>query len=123
MRELTKSERLGMSEDAQIIYALNQKVIDLLAQLDAAEKESCRLEGLVQEFQASALIDVGNVGGPCCVEPRHIEAHVTELRAELDAAKAACAVKHEALQTIWDDEEMGWLSDPESESGTEECVK
>lgn len=56
-----------------------------IAEIERLIKENSRLEELVQEFQASGLIDVGNVGGPCCVEPRHIEQHVTELRSEIDS--------------------------------------
>jgi hypothetical protein len=41
------------------------------------------LEQRVCDFQAAAMIDVGNQGGPCRVEPHHVEKHVTGLYAEI----------------------------------------
>jgi hypothetical protein len=89
------------------VPAKPDELTSLRTQLAERDERLSRLEALVQDFQASGLIDVGNVGGPCCVEPRHIEAHVTELRQEIDAAneqlkaaKAALGVAREALYQI-----------------------
>ncbi len=56
-----------------------------------------RLEQLVCDFQSAGLIDVGMMGGPCLVAPHHIEAHVTQLRADLEAARkllGPCPAEH-----------------------------
>jgi hypothetical protein len=56
----------------------------ILSALTTATKELRedieRLEQRVGDFQIASLIDVG--GGPCNVEPHHVESHVTELREE-----------------------------------------
>lgn len=44
MSELTRNERLGLSEDGQIIYALNCKVEHLEARLKEAEADTRRLD-------------------------------------------------------------------------------
>ena len=54
----------------------------ITAEYASIEKENRRLEQLVCDFQAAGQIDVGGMNGPCCVEPRHIEQHVAELRQE-----------------------------------------
>lgn len=54
------------------------------------EAERDRLEQLVCDFQAAAMIDVGNQDGPCLVEPRHLEAEMTWLRSERDRLKLGC---------------------------------
>jgi hypothetical protein len=40
---------------------------------------------------------------------------------ERDQARAACAVKHHALQTVWDEDEMGFITTDGSD--VKECVK
>lgn len=66
---------------------------DVLAEMERLRKEVGRLEQLVCDFQASAMIDVANQGGPCRVEPKHVETHVSALRADLERkTKAAKAV-------------------------------
>lgn len=74
-------------------------------------------------------LNVGQHGQPrwvchgCLTKAMELLESAKNAKAELEQMRAACAAKHDALQTIWDDDEMGWLSDPESECGTEECVK
>jgi hypothetical protein len=60
------------------------------AAIKAALAEIDRLYQRVCDFQAAALIDVGNQGGPCRVEPCHVEAEVTRLRVERGALLTAC---------------------------------
>ena len=76
----------------------------LRARAEAAEKalaeeraKVAQLEQRVCDFQAAGMIDVGGQGGPCRVEPKHIEQHVTELRAKVAALEAACEAKDGAL--------------------------
>ena len=76
----------------------------LRARAEAAEKalaeeraNVAQLEQRVCDFQAAGMIDVGGQGGPCRVEPKHIEQHVTELRAKVAALEAACEAKDGAL--------------------------
>ncbi len=52
------------------------------AAYDALQAENARLEQLVADFRTASMLEVGNQGGPCWVEPRHVEQHVNELRAE-----------------------------------------
>lgn len=54
----------------------------------AQAEELARFQQLVCDFQAAAMLDVGGQGGPCCVEPKHVAAHVQALHALADAAKA-----------------------------------
>jgi hypothetical protein len=55
---------------------------------DALRAENARLAQLVCDFQAAAMLDVGNQGGPCCVEPKHVAAHVEGLHRLLDVVNA-----------------------------------
>lgn len=50
---------------------------------DPRDAELADLHQRVCDFQAASMLDVGGQGGPCLVEPRHVERHITDLRAEL----------------------------------------
>lgn len=63
----------------------------LTARSVGAERRIAELEQRVCDFQAALMIEVGGVGGPCMVEPRHVEAHVTTLERERDEALARIA--------------------------------
>jgi hypothetical protein len=60
--------------------------VELLRRLSAGNPQAEKVADLEQkvcDFQAAAMIDVGGQGGPCLVEPRHVEAHITALRARI----------------------------------------
>lgn len=94
---------LGRERDARIeTCAAHEREAN--ARVEAAEKalaeeraNVAQLEQRVCDFQAAGMIDVGGQGGPCRVEPKHIEQHVTELRAKVAALEAACEAKDGAL--------------------------
>ncbi len=82
--------------DLAFIAAANpQTVLSLLDQLAAANALIAKLEQLVCDFQAAAMIDVGNQGGPCRVEPRHVEVEITRLRASIAALVKAGNLMHD----------------------------
>jgi hypothetical protein len=58
---------------------------------EGLREENERLEQKVCDFQAASMIDVAGQGGPCLVEPHHVESHVNELRTRLEAAESASA--------------------------------
>ena len=61
----------------------------LAKELEFAEQRIC-------DFQAASMLDVGNQGGPCLVEPRHIEAEILRLR-------ALASDQHAMLESVrWD---------------------
>lgn len=75
-------------------------------QLAAQSAKMAELEQRVCDFQAAAMIDVGGMNGPCCVEPRHVERHVTELRNQIAALEAQAGAMREALELCkpWKDD-------------------
>jgi hypothetical protein len=54
-----------------------------------AHDEIDRLRQLVADFQAAAMLEVGGVGDPSLVEPRHVETMITRERAAADGMAAA----------------------------------
>lgn len=54
---------------------------------------------------------------------KNLQSTMAKKDSALDACVEALKSQSDVLDTIWEEDEMGWLSDPESESGTEECVK
>ena len=87
------------------ISRLEARVEKAVAALAAALAAVAKAEEKICDFQAASMIDVGNQGGPCLVEPRHLEEYQTKIHQELDVTKAALAaalecarVRGEALQ-------------------------
>lgn len=77
-------ERLaGTLQEERTLRA--QTEAEMTAELAAEQQKVC-------DFQAASMLDVGGQGGPCRVQPHHVEAHVTNLRADntrlRDALKA-----------------------------------
>lgn len=87
------AELLDVVDQTQIAIAagelgdLKRANARLAAERDEARREAADLHQRVCDFQAASMLDVGGQGGPCLVEPRHVEEHVTRLRADLEAAK------------------------------------
>lgn len=98
-------ERARAKKDNPILHDFAETIHEarkLQADLATARAQVVELEQKVCNFQAAAMIDVGKQGGPCLVEPKHVEQHVTELRSQIAGLEAACAAKDEALRRSTD---------------------
>ena len=76
--------------DLKLIDAAYESIDTLAEELKKQSDRADKAEQLVCDFQAAAMIDVSNQGGPCCVKPEHVEKHVTELRQRVDTLAAEC---------------------------------
>lgn len=74
--------RNAFQKEQEICKQAEQHCFEKIKEIVVIEQENQRLEQLVCDFQAAGQIDVGGMNGPCRVEPRHIEQHVTELQQE-----------------------------------------
>lgn len=86
-----------------LIAAARQAVPALIAEVRRLREENVRLDQLVCDFQAASMLEVGRQGGPCCVEPRHVERHITELRDALRPfAKGGDSLARRAREVLGD---------------------
>ena len=77
--------------DARKLRETSDPLTTALARAESLEQKVC-------DFQAASMLDVGNQGGPCRVEPEHVESHIKELRAKVESLEAELLQKVQQVE-------------------------
>jgi hypothetical protein len=101
---MTTCTMLGISsaDSAQdSTAAISSELSTLRAELSKKAGELDHANQLVCDYAASAMIDVDGQGGPCRVEPHHIEHHIASLIARAkDAESSLAALAVAAMESV-----------------------